>query len=144
MTDPATTPPAPQSPTDVSPPPTDASAPVPPAAPSERGWGKLFLALAAFVFLPLTPYVRAVLPIEQTMLLFVPAVAACALVGWWAGGRAFFAIAWVAIAVVLTVQPPGTIGAFNNLARGWSLLLAGAFGIVCLLSTACFCPRDRR
>jgi hypothetical protein len=134
MTDPATSPP-PQSPTDVSPPPTDASAPVPPPAASERGWGKLFLALAAFVFLPLTPYVRAVLPIEQTMLLFVPAVAACALVGWWAGGRAFFAIAWVAIAVVLTVQPPGTIGAFNNLARGWSLLLAGAFGIVCLLST---------
>jgi Predicted membrane protein (DUF2232) len=65
----------------------------------------------------------------------VPAVAACALVGWWAGGRAFFAIAWVAIAVVLTVQPPGIAGPFYNLARGWSLLLAGAFGLVCLLST---------
>jgi predicted membrane protein DUF2232 len=128
MTDPAPT----QSTID-SRPAADASAP--PPAPSERGWGKLFFALAAFVFLPLTPYVRAILPIEQTMLLFVPAVAACALVGWWAGGRAFFAIAWVAIAVVLTVQPPGTIGPFNNLARGWSLLLAGAFGIVCLLST---------
>ncbi|HEV8447377.1 MAG TPA: DUF2232 domain-containing protein [Gemmatimonadaceae bacterium] len=111
----------------------DASAP--PPAPSERGWGKLFLALAAFVLLPITPYVRALLPMEQTMMLFVPAVAACALVGWWAGGRAFFAIAWVAIAVVLTVQPPGTVGPFSNLARGWSLLLAGAFGIVCLLST---------
>ena len=48
MTDPAT-PPAPQSPTDVSPPPTDASATVPPSAPSERGWGKLFLALAGYV-----------------------------------------------------------------------------------------------
>jgi hypothetical protein len=131
MTDQAPNPPLP----DAPPPDTDASAPVPPPAPSERGWGKLFLALAAFVFLPLTPQVRAILPIEQTMLLFVPAVAACALVGWWAGGRAFFAIAWVAIAVVLTVQPPGALGPFNNLARGWSLLLAGAFGIVCLLST---------
>src|SRR5690242_14125165 len=116
-------------------PPAVESAAVPQPAPSERGWGKLLLALAAFVFLPLTPAVQAILPIEQTMLLFVPAVAACALVGWWAGGRAFFAIAWVAIAVVLTIQPPGTIGPFYNLARGWSLLLAGSFGIVCLLST---------
>src|SRR4029077_10598151 len=49
-------------------------------------------------------------------------------------GRAFFAIAWVAIAVVLTVQPSGMIGPFYNLARGWSLLLAGAFGLICLLS----------
>ena len=111
------------------------SAAVPQPAPSERGWGKLLLALAAFVFLPLTPAVQAILPIEQTMLLFVPAVAACALVGWWAGGRAFFAIAWVAIAVVLTMQPAGIVGPFYNLARGWSLLLAGAFGLVCLLST---------
>jgi hypothetical protein len=117
--------------TNTSPAP-DGTAPAP--APSERGWGKLFLALAAFVFLPLTPYVRAILPVEQTMLLFVPAVAVCALVGWWAGGRAFFAIAWVAIAVVLTVQPSGMIGPFYNLARGWSLLLAGAFGLICLLS----------
>lgn len=109
-------------------------APVPAPAQTERGWGRLFLALAAFVFLPLVPTVRAILPIEQTMLLFVPAVAACALVGWWAGGRAFFAIAWVAIAVVLTIQSSGTLGGFYNLARGWSLLLAGAFGIVCLLS----------
>ena len=124
MTDPAT-----------NPPPTAAAPAAPRPAPSERGWGKLFLALAAFVFLPLLPQVRAVLPIEQTMLLFVPAVAACALAGWWAGGRAFFAIAWVAIAVVLTVQPPGAIGPCNNLARGWSLLLAGGFGLVCLLST---------
>jgi hypothetical protein len=133
MTDPASNP----SPNDAPPAPTDASAPVPQPAPSERGWGKLFLALAAFVLLPITPYVRAILPVEQTMMLFVPAVAACALVGWWAGGRAFFAIAWVAIAVVLTVQPPGAgiVGPFDNLARGWSLLLAGAFGLVCLMST---------
>jgi hypothetical protein len=120
---------------DVPPPPGDGSTVAPLPAPAERGWGRLFLALAAFVFVPLLPQVRAILPIEQTMLLFVPAVAACALVGWWAGGRAFFAIAWVAIAVVLTVQPPGIVGPFYNLARGWSLLLAGAFGLVCLLST---------
>ena len=53
------------------------------------------VALTAFFLLPMLPQVRALLPVDQTMLLFVPALAACALVGWWAGGRAFMAIAWV-------------------------------------------------
>ena len=108
------------------------TAPAPAPAPTERGWGKLLLAIAAFVFVPMIPQVRAFLPIEQTMLLFVPAVAACALVGWWAGGRVFIAVAWVAIAVLLTLESESTPTAFYNLARGWSLLLAGAFGLVCL------------
>ncbi len=107
-------------------------------APTERGWGKLLLAIAVFVFLPTIPTLRAVLPIEDTIVLFAPAVAACALVGWWAGGRAFLAVAWVAIAVLLTATGSGVAGGagkgFDNLARGWSLLLAGSFGLVCLLS----------
>jgi len=107
-------------------------APPPSPAPTERGWGKLLLALTAFLFIPEIPQMRAVLPIEQSMLLFVPALAACALVGWWAGGRAFLAIAWVAIAVLLTAPTPSAPNAFFNLARGWSLLLAGSFGLVCL------------
>ena len=106
----------------------------PPAARSERGWAKLLIALAAFLFLPTLPQMRALLPIEQTMLLFVPAVAACALVGWWAGGRAFHAVAWVAIAALLTITPGDAPNAFYNLVRGWSLLLAGAFGLICLFN----------
>jgi len=109
------------------------TAPATPApAPTERGWGKLLLAITAFIFVPMIPQMRAFLPIEQTMLLFVPAVAACALVGWWAGGRAFIAVAWVSIAVLLTLEGENPPSAFYNLARGWSLLLAGAFGLVCL------------
>jgi hypothetical protein len=111
-----------------------ASGPVAPSAPAERGWGKLLLALAAFLLLPMVPQLRALLPIDQPMLLFVPAVAACALVGWWAGGRAFMAIAWVAIATLLTVQAGAQPSPFYNLVRGWSLLLAGSFGLVCLFS----------
>lgn len=104
-------------------------------APTERGWGKLLIAIAVFLFLPTIPQLRAVLPIEQTIVLFAPAIAACALVGWWAGGRAFLAIAWVAIAVLLTVAGATATSksGFDNLARGWSLLLAGSFGLVCLL-----------
>lgn len=104
----------------------------PVAAPVERGWGKLLLALAAFFLIPAIPQVRAVLPIDETLVIFVSAMGACALVGWWAGGRAWLAIVWVAAAVAVVLPQPATGTAFFNLARGWSLLLAGAFGLVCL------------
>ncbi|HEX4469276.1 MAG TPA: DUF2232 domain-containing protein [Gemmatimonadaceae bacterium] len=102
-------------------------------ATGERGWRKLILALLAFVFLPELPQLRAILPVEQTIYLLVPALAACFLVGWWAGGRALVAIAWVSLAAWLMWERPGTPEAFHNLERGWSLLLAGAFGLTCLL-----------
>ena len=102
------------------------------SAPTERGWGRLLLALAAFVFVPTIPQMRALLPIEQTMFLLVPALAACFLVGWWAGGRALMAIGWVALATWMMWQRPAEGDAYINLARGWSLLLGGAFGLVCL------------
>ena len=107
---------------------TPATTPVAPA-PTERGWGKLLLATAAFLFVP--AIWRALLPIDEAATLLVPAIAACALVGWWAGGRAFLAIGWVAVAAFITARS-GTPTAFDNLVRGWSLLLAGSFGLVCL------------
>src|ERR1700712_642551 len=122
--------PAPTEPTPVAAPEELAAAP----APTERGWGKLLLALAVFLLLPGIPQLQALLPIDQTTVLFVPAMAACALVGWWAGGRAFLALAWVAIATLLTIETAGPASPFHNLVRGWSLLLAGSFGLVCLLS----------
>jgi hypothetical protein len=113
--------------------PASDAAPVTPA-PSERGWGKLLLAIAAFIFVPAIPQMRALLPIDQTTMLLVPAIAACTLVGWWAGGRAFLAIAWVAIATLFVARASPTPTPFDNLARGWSLLLAGSFGLVCLFN----------
>jgi hypothetical protein len=102
-------------------------------APSERGWGKLLLALAAFLFLPrLMPPLRALLPVEETLVLLLPALAACCLVGWWAGGRLLLALAGVALAAAVLSQP-ALPGSFYNLERGWSLLLAGGFGLICLL-----------
>src|SRR6266542_1302500 len=99
-----------------------AAATAPHTAPTERGWGKLLLAITAFIFIPTIPQMRAFLPIAQVMLLFVPAVAACALVGWWAGGRAYLAVAWVGLAVLVTLQTDAVASAaFYNLARGWSL-----------------------
>ena len=103
-----------------------------PAVPGERGWRKLILALVAFVVLPAYPNLRAFLPIDQTVYLLVPCLAACFLVGWWAGGRAVFALFWVALAGWMMWQRPGSPDAFHNLERGWSLLLAGSFGLACL------------
>lgn len=113
----------------------------PPAAPAERSWGKFLLALVALLLLPAWPQMGALLPVEQTTLLLVPAIAACALVGWWAGGAVFVAVAWVALAIAVASAPsPG--GPYRDLVRGWGLLLAGAFGLVCLFGNhRTFFPR---
>jgi hypothetical protein len=103
----------------------------PPTTEANQGWKKLLLALFLFVFVPRLPHLAALLPVNGTMLLFVPAMAACALVGWWAGGRVLSAVLWVGLAVVLSRQPAPTD--FDSLLGGWALLLAGAFGVACLL-----------
>jgi hypothetical protein len=131
----------------TTPPVTPSSATTPvttPATPvGERGWGKLLLALAAFFLVPTIPQFRALLPVDETMLLFVPALAACAVVGWWAGGRVLLAVAWVGLATVIAFQAPKANDAFHNLARGWTLVLAGAFGLVCLFGARrAFFPRS--
>src|SRR3954469_13188740 len=97
-----------------------------------RGWKKLILALFAFFVVP--AILQAFVPVDETMMLFVPAMAACALVGWWAGGRAYSALLWVALAVFLARQDVATTGSvFGIMVRGWSLLLAGGFGVACIV-----------
>src|SRR5688500_18257677 len=103
-------------------------------APSERGWGKLLLALAAFLLIPPYTPLRALLPVEDTLLLLLPALAACCLVGWWAGGRLLLAVTWVGPSVWMLAQPSQD-GPFYNLVRGSRLLLAGSCGLLCLLGS---------
>src|SRR4051812_47755548 len=104
-----------------------------PRAEPHRGWKKLILALLAFVMLPAIPQIRAFLPVDEPMLLFVPAMATCSLVGWWAGGRGFSAVLWIALTVVRARQSTAAGDVYANLLRGWTLLVAGAFGLICLL-----------
>ena len=66
-------------------------------APRELGWRGPILALLALTLLPITP-LRVVTPIEQSIILLIPALAACALVAWWNGGRAGLALVWVVLA----------------------------------------------
>ena len=107
---------------------------VPAPAPREQGWKRIILALLAFVLLPYVPLLRVAIPIEQPLLLIVPALATCTLIGWWAGGRFLLALTWAAIAVWMLVTPlPGT-PAFAAIAKGWSLLLVGSFGVASVMS----------
>ena len=119
------------------------AAPIAPAAPAgERGWGKLILALVVFAVLPTMPQFRALVPVDHPILLFVPALAACTVVGWWAGGRLLLAVAWVGLAAWVTFRQQPGVDAFDNLVRGWSLVLAGSFGLVCLFGARrTFFPR---
>ena len=105
----------------------------PAPAPREQGWTRMALALAAFLFVPLVPQLRAVVPVEHTALLLAPALAACFVVGWWAGGRFWHALLWVVVAAWLLALPaPAGSAAYFDLARAWGLLVAGTFGIVCV------------
>ncbi|MEP6690372.1 MAG: DUF2232 domain-containing protein [Gemmatimonadaceae bacterium] len=119
---------------------TDGLAPTP----REHGWTRMVLALAAFLLLPAVPKLRAapilaelcaVLPVSDTVVLLLPALAACFVAGWWAGGRFWAAVAWVALAA-LALAPPGfvSMSAYSDLVRGWALVVAGAFGVVCVVS----------
>jgi hypothetical protein len=94
------------------------------------------------VLLPLVPLLRVAIPIEQSLLLIVPALAACALVGWWAGGRFFLALSWTALALWILVTPlPGGAG-FVAAAKGWALLASATFGVVSIMSPRqAFFPR---
>ena len=86
------------------------------------------------MLIPLVPLVRVAIPVEQSLLLIVPALAVCALVGWWAGGRFFLVLSWTALAAwMLVTRLPGT-PAFLAVSKGWALLLAASFGVISLMS----------
>lgn len=104
----------------------------------KRGsWRQLAFALAAFLLLPLIPIVRSIVPIEQTLLLIVPAVAVCALLGWKLGGKAALAFIWLLLAVWMLAQHAGPAGTpYDMMARGWVMLLVASFGAVSLWSAA--------
>lgn len=98
----------------------------------EQGWRGPLLAALILLFLPATPILRIVVPMEQTVLLLAPTFAALALVGWRAGGRLSLAALWTAFAVWMLWQPGNAVSSFALLARGWSAILAACFGAMLL------------
>ncbi|HEY0929489.1 MAG TPA: DUF2232 domain-containing protein [Gemmatimonas sp.] len=116
-------------------------------APQERGWRWFVLGLVLMVAVTAAPAwpptlsllagaVRMLLPMEQFALLVLVAIAACATVGWWSGGRLFLAVLWVSAAAYVLWRVPLPLSGYGAFLRGWSVTLGAAFGLVCLASPA--------
>ena len=100
-----------------------------------QSWRPLFWGLAAFLVCPFLPFFEVLIPIQQTLLLLVPIIAACSIVGWKLGGRVALVLIWIALSLWMLLQhagPPGT--QYDQMARGWAILLAASFGVVSLWS----------
>lgn len=108
-----------------------------PAAPTdaEHRWRKVIVAIIALLFLPVVPPFRALMPVEEPLVLVVSALAVFMLVGWWSGGPFFAAALWCAVAALVLMRPADNASEvqFHDLIRGWALLTAGAFGVVSLV-----------
>src|SRR5437868_6404958 len=106
-------------------------------ADKKQSWWPLFWGLLALLVCPFLPFVEAVIPIQQTLLLLVPIVAACSIIGWKLGGRLALVVIWLAFSVWMLLQPAGERGTqYDQMARGWALLLAASFGLVSFWGTA--------
>lgn len=102
-------------------------------APRERGWWRLLAAVLVALAVPLVAQLRVTVPVEQTMVLIGPAMAACALAAWARGGRFWLFGAWGLLALwILGTRVPGA-PLFDTLVRGWTLLLSGAFALVLIV-----------
>lgn len=112
-------------------------------APRERGWRWFLLALLLMVAVTAAPQwspalallagtVRLLLPIEQFALLVLVAIAACAIVGWWTGGRLSVALIWLAMASWVVWKLPLPVAGYGAFLRGWTISLGAAFGLICL------------
>ena len=88
----------------------------------------------AFLCIPLIPLLRVVVPVEQALLLVTPALASCALVGWWLGGRVSLALVWTLLATWVILTPVPGSAPYAALAKGWAVLLAASFGVMSVMS----------
>lgn len=109
---------------------TDGRIDVPTPEPREQGWRGPILAALLLLVLPSTPLLRIVVPVDQTLLLLAPALAACAVAGWRAGGRFPLALFWTLFAVWIVWQPGASAGAFELLSRGWAVMVAAVFAAI--------------
>jgi Predicted membrane protein (DUF2232) len=94
-------------------------------------WALLLMVLAAFLLVPATPLVQSVAPLRDTSWMVVVTLAICMVVGWGGGGRGWLAVLWVVLAAAVLASTPVVHPAYASLERGWAVLLAGAFGLVC-------------
>lgn len=108
---------------------TDATAPTP-----RRGWWWLGLALMTWVIAAGLPIAQTLLPVHRALMLLLPSLAACALVGWWRGGSLPLAVGVIA-GTVFSVWSVARVGVGSDvLSAGWSVLAGGCLGLSLMAS----------
>lgn len=80
--------------------------------------------------------IRLLLPVEQFALLVLVAIASCAIVGWWAGGRLLLGLVWGLAAGYVVWKVPLPLSGYGAFLRGWAVTLGAAFGLVCLATVS--------
>jgi len=106
---------------------TDATAPAP-----RRGWWWLVLAVVVFTAAAGVPMAHTLLPVHDALLLVLPSLAVCAVVGWWRGGSGLLTVTLLAAAAVPVARTVAGGVAVELLTAGWSVLAGGCLGIALL------------
>lgn len=116
-------------------------------APRERGWRWFVLGMLLMVAVTAAPAwppalallagtVRLLLPVEQFALVVLVAIASCAIVGWWAGGRLVLGLVWGAAAGYVVWNVPLALSGYGAFLRGWAVTLGASFGLICLATAS--------
>ena len=111
-------------------------APDAPSPTPRRGWWRLFLAAAAVSAAADLPVLHTLLPVGDPLLLLFPALAACAVVGWWRGGSLPLAIGLVLLAGWQVFRASQSGVSSDMLSAGWAVVVGGTFGLVVLGATS--------
>jgi Predicted membrane protein (DUF2232) len=103
----------------------------------KKSWRPLLWGFAAFLILPQLPFFELMVPVNQTLILLIPVVAVCAFLGWSRGGRIALAVILLALSVWILLEPVGAAGTpYDQMARGWAIVLAASFGLISVLWNA--------
>jgi hypothetical protein len=110
---------------------TDATA-TPPS--SRRGWWWIMLGVLGFLAAARLPVAGTLLPVHRPLLLLLPSLAACAVVGWWRGGNGLMALASGVAASGLVALALRSGATTDVLTAGWCVLSAACLGLSVMAS----------
>jgi hypothetical protein len=108
------------------------TAPTTPAP--RRGWWWIGVAVFAFVIAADLPVAQTLLPVHRELILLLPMVTSCALVGWWRGGNLSAAVVSIAATAWMMASVVRAGVSSDMLTAGWSVMAASCFGTAMLAS----------
>src|SRR5215210_4158333 len=86
-----------------------------------RWWTRVVMVLLICITVPVTPQLRALFPVEQTLMLLASLIAVCMVIGWRQGGSPWRALFWLVVAAAMIAWPgPPAIASYGLVERGWT------------------------